>query len=1289
MLTGRKILSAVLLVLVLAALAYLPLAAQESRTAEFGDPPIASLITISEPDDSGVVTITGAPGAVFPGAVLAVRNMYTGETIYPRAEVTGAFVAQLYGPGRTPFWISPARRIDAAEQNRPGSLPGGPGVILYGPPSVPGTLFPALPAPEGPTTPIRLDGDATDWVELTAPYPVDLGEGRGGLVYALANRESLYLALTPQDAAQALRDDYERLTISLEVDERRFNVVLDPRRRDSGRLFEVAAEGVETDLGPLGGLSIQDAAIELRLPRLAFTGAFAPIAVRGLRFDYGPDSAAVIDLFLLAEEVDESDSRTVDPLPMPDDAVPFVVSGPLGGGSGRWQARGHVSSQMLAPGDSLLLEMQVVMAAPQMPGDGTDLRLGASLRLEPVIAASGAQTVAARAAGNGWGGVLTPTGLAVENVAGDVRLGEVGAQGLIVDGESGTLTFTLQWALTLDDDLLPGLYVPVVDGFAAVTGVTGTWADSGVLGSGPGAGIAETRLPLALQIGDVPDRRLLWTLFQDTPSASGARGVLAQEDADAVALSDRVAFPAARYVLPRTDPATGEPISYALEPYLPAMLGNSFFETVPPLLQFDFASGELSVTVTRPDGSTDDLGTVPLAQNQLSTASQNEAEALGATSPLDVYRLTTLDPRFTAYTFEQDGRHLITVTGTVRDVWGSSYTGGGTYVVWLAEPLTLLPGVLPGTPFEVGDAFIPSLTIAPAFPADVSIRLQVFPLTGGEPITYEVEGTANAHGYFHPGLESDPWLLDTPGEYVVDYTATYTDPFGRLWTGSVRGAGVIATPEGTLVARGGRWLANSPADDRLAWYALDHAAPDVLQANPDAHLRWPYHSGDVLWSRDGTGSIQAGLRLTDAAGAYESWLAAHLPDWQADDGLTARELANEDELPLVTLGPAESRIGPALQPDAIVNEARAYISAVRPGIAVRQFVLGDETPGLVTPGWNFDDPYNYQHGVGVNGDLPGDYTFLFGGAVVHNTALDLHETAIYGALAVVIDPEDERGDRVYPPLRGAANGPDGGPLLTVPGQVDAMFFVPTGFRPGQVFTVGETLALAGQVAPTLPAQVEADVITPAGITLPIIGRANAIGYFHDPAQNLPLDEPGIWRIRVRVSYDGLTSAGRVQPPYPAGGVPGAAADEFFIYVLPEDAAALVLESPLQAETLITPAFPFNVTAAIPADWQDVQAAVTVNLPGVIVANAVQPAPGDVFTYTYDPRRLSQTYPNIDLTVGATQNPLSADMVTVTLVLTGTDADGDPVMAARTLTLFGDRLLALYDGWPVPEEGGNS
>src|SRR5699024_9071658 len=91
----------------------------------------------------------------------------------------------------------------------------------------------------------------------------------------------------------------------------------------------------------------------------------------------------------------------------------------------------------------------------------------------------------------------------------------------------------------------------------------------------------------------------------------------------------------------------------------------------------------------------------------------------------------------------------ISMTGTLEDVWGNRYEGGGVYHVLVAELLAMTPGALPGTAFEVGDSLNPTLHLTPGVPADVTVTLRVYPLDGSAAREAVVEGQANRFGYFH------------------------------------------------------------------------------------------------------------------------------------------------------------------------------------------------------------------------------------------------------------------------------------------------------------------------------------------------------------------------------------------------------------------------------------------------------------------------------------------------------------------------------------------------------------
>jgi hypothetical protein len=92
-------------------------------TPQQGEPPIAALISVSAPDENGIVTLTGAQGSVFPNSQISIRNLFTGQTVYTSVGFTGGFSAQIYGPGQTPFLISPAPPSFMEPTRNPAQIP--------------------------------------------------------------------------------------------------------------------------------------------------------------------------------------------------------------------------------------------------------------------------------------------------------------------------------------------------------------------------------------------------------------------------------------------------------------------------------------------------------------------------------------------------------------------------------------------------------------------------------------------------------------------------------------------------------------------------------------------------------------------------------------------------------------------------------------------------------------------------------------------------------------------------------------------------------------------------------------------------------------------------------------------------------------------------------------------------------------------------------------------------------------------------------------------------------------
>jgi hypothetical protein len=1220
--------------------------AQNGTQAAVGDPPVASLISITAPDADGIVTIEGAPGAVFPGAQVAIRNLYTEQIIYTQAGITGGFSATIYGPSNTPFWISPAGNIPNNLRNLPGSLPGGPGTIMYG-------AFSEPQSDDAAATRLVTDGDDAEWSEYPDATLLTTPEH---FIRGLLNQDSLYVAINDDN----MPADYWQLQLEFSLDEISYRASLDPRLEQLATLQRISPS--PNDLGTVAIAASQDAAIEMRISLISIVGEFNPTietaTIEGIRFiavDGTELSAYRVEQSVpLVAEVDGA-VQLNSPL---EDVTRFIISGSVAQGASTWTARGRISPLSVDPGDEMVMEMDVTLNAPGLAEGLIGLRMLGQVGLQPVMNAEGLQAAGGLNSNNGWSNLLTPSGLAIANVRGDLMLGEAVVPGPQVIRRGSQLLFAIRFTLTIPDDLPPGMYVPVFQGFGQVgDGEMFQWQDNGVLGTGTGISrLPLTRLPVVLNVGGVNSGRLVWSLFYDNPS-EGSRGLLSSEDQEYAALSNRVRFDSPTYILP---PGTSD-AGYSIEPYLLNQMPNAYDTTSAPLIPFLFPGGRLVAQVTRPDNTVDDLGSVSIIQNQLSTAAMDERLLFGAQSPLDVYRLTTLNQLFTHYQFDEYGQYEIQLTGNLEDIWGNRYEGGGTYSLLIAELLDMTPGVLPGTPFEVGNAFNPGLRLAPGVPADVTITVRVYPLDGSTVVEQAFEGQANIGGYFHAAGEG--FNFEVPGEYIIDYEARYTDSAGRLWAGSLRSAGVIANPDGTLIAHGQRGLDGFDSELRPAWFTtLQYGEGDAAP-----RLNYPYHAGDVAWVADGpSGGLKPVLEAQDDTGAYETWLTTTYPE-----SLNMRRQAAEDELPLGIFSPPDNRFGVALVPERIVNNAYSYLSAVRPDVTARQFVQGGVSSNLLSY-WDADSPYNGQIGTGVNGDLPGDYLFLFGGVVVRNEAAQVQDTAIYAALAVVIDGEnDALGPRVYPPFRGEAGGPNGGALMVVNNAAVNMFFHPTGIQPGQVLAPGDTLAVAGQVAPTLASIVSVRITSPSGVARQFEGVANAIGYFYNPANDFAVNEVGVWTVEIRVRHEGTTSAGVVEPPPPTGGILGTVNGSFQVYVLPPDAQSLPWE--LDSVIAISPTAPYNFTFRLPEDWESIQVYATVTTPSYVLENGPLRPSGSSFSYQYNTTRLSDVTPTLENNPGGS-GPASSDVVTITFVISGIDLNGQTQIRSRTFTLMYDRMM---------------
>ena len=928
-----------------------------------------------------------------------------------------------------------------------------------------------------------------------------------------------------------------------------------------------------------------------------------------------------------------------------------------------WTFHGSIPTHTYTPGDSLRVQGMVRVESPTLQGVGA-FQVNTRLRLRPLSDPEGANLLQAKSLASI---LLTPTGLPIERATmwwvTDLAHFQDHA---LVKAASTQAEAKIDLTLPLPPDLPAGYYSPILE-FNSPDMPTEHPSSSQVF-SRPSQEPRIVNLPI-IKVGNPASPRLPWVLLLDTLS-NGSRGVLAMEDADRFGVAQRILTPSETFVIPRLSAASGQPLSYRLEPFVPtlslSLLTGDFGSPNSPRIPFRFPSGSLIVTIHHPDGTETALGPAPFVQSR-SKGLANEGGYLldgGGGHLSDAYQLSTMDPRFEV-AFTQDGLHVITVEGTIDDIWGNTWTGGGTYEVHVARVLALDTAVLPGTHFEVGDGFNPGLVVSPPVTAEVEVRMRIVPHSDLSQLQERViRGRTNRFGYFQPA--GNTVVFDQPGEYRVDITAQGEDAQGQLWMGSRTWGGVVAPVDSTIVAHGRRGI---DAQDTIGpqWFFFDQ----LPQNGEVPHVPFPFQSGDVTWIGE-TGDVDSSLPLVTFHDPSRQ-LTALLRQRGGESvplGLGPGSFAERvvvGETPLFSSRP--DGLDPHLDPDEVDLWAYSYRSVQRPLVRVRE-ELGEENIG--SPYWRFNDRYANQIGVGAHGDLPGEFKFQYGAAALHGPALDQSHYAIYGSLFVLLPENDPDGTRTFPPFQGNGGGPSGGPLFTLKGEEIDLFIHLTGVRPGSVLETGNTFALVGAIGPTLPAQVTYTVTTPDGSRRRFSGWANEIGYYYEPDDNFIVEQPGRYTVDLQVTYDGSTSAGQVTAPFPTGHVLGTARGRFSVYVVSPHSTPLTVDMP-QHDFLTAPA-DFTVTASAPTGLTLTEGHMTALMPGVVLEDGPLTVRSNGLTYDYDPVGLADGVPILDVELNGA--PVAADVVTVSLFGEGADSEGQPSYAARVVTLHGAEFLNL-------------
>ena len=963
--------------------------------------------------------------------------------------------------------------------------------------------------------------------------------------------------------------------------------------------------------------------------------------------------------------------RVADP-PSSGSGVPFGGAGLVSVQEPRelpaWTLQGTLNSTSVQPGGTLTVQGTLsILAATLSQAGQADVRLS----LERVSNADGSghfgQNLYAST-------ILTPTGLPLERPETYTGTALTQAANVTMTQSGSNIEGSVDITLQLPSNLPAGHYRPFITLDFALSATASGQAAIVLVDRADRRPINFTEfgpksmyLPIT-KVGDPAAPQIPWTLLTDTLS-NGTRGVRSVEDRNRFGVASRILTQSETFVIPRVDAETGKTITYRLEPFaLSVSVGDRGTPPAIPLIPFSFPSGGMSVTLQRPDGTTLSFGPFPFVQSRMHGLVDFSGGILGSGGGhiTDAYQLSTRSSELKA-SFDQDGLHTITLSGTIDDIWGNTWTGGGTYEVWVAQDLSLDTAVLPSTQFEVGDVFSPGVTITPGVPAAVELRYRLAPNSdASQMVETRVGGTANRFGYFYPS--GTGIALDQTGEYRVDVTASFEDEEGNLWMGSRIWGGVIAPQTPSILAHGRRGIDGQDSIGNQ-WFFRTDTGLDT------DHLMFPFNSGDVSWLQDND-SVAPVVTFQDPGGQISSIMSQRaIPALWPPFGFEERLAVGE--IPLFSS--TANGWDPHIDPSNVDLWAYSYRSIQRPLVRVREQIAEDRLSGQY---WRFNDQYGSQLGAGQQGDLPNDIKFQYGGVVVRGSALSGPQYDIYGSLFVLIPDGGDAtgGSRTFPPFQGNGGGPSGGPIMKLKGEDIDLFIHLTGVRPGTILEVGDTFSIAGAVGPTLGARVSTTVTMPGGQVVQASGQASRIGYYYQPGDDFTVQEAGLYTVDVSVTYSGSTSAGQLTAPFPAGNVLGTANGRFYVYVVPVNSDALNVNV---SNGFVSAPVQLSITAT--SDLTLDSAHVTAMMPGFVLETQAVAASGNSFEYSFNASGFASDFPNLDTD--------GSDVVTLTLFASGTDGQGQSTHTTRHVVLHGRQLLSLETSAPtsfsISDRGGTS
>ena len=763
-------------------------------------------------------------------------------------------------------------------------------------------------------------------------------------------------------------------------------------------------------------------------------------------------------------------------------------------------------------------------------------------------------------------------------------------------------------------------------------------------------------LPM-IKVGEPAKPYMPWSILSQI-KYRGQAGTLPEEYRGKVAQASRAGFPA-RLILP--------PGRYMLTPNFPGIFPGSNMvpldggyqivpDELPSFLRFE--TGGVTGSMEGPGGKQTFARRSFTGKHDIGPGLQGGGYQVDMTHMGD-------------YTFK--------LNGTIQDAFGRERRGGGTYLVTIARPLTFSTSCKPGTSFLVGAIYPPKVNVLPPVPATVEVEVAFYPQSdAARRRVWRAKGKANRFGHFVPHGQA-PLRFDQPGEYKSTVRATFSGHGGMLFRGEQTSTGVVAPERKEVELHGSRsfpWNVrhHEPLlgarkrfkNRQKISVAFMREAP-YLMVDPFA----PFNPQDTIFvpmnfSEENTVEPHISMTVHDPA-LYEKLARAYveasflLPAWtQPPDkpwvylrdivwvttdsyGWFPLKPGPSDQLPVMPVG--KDGWNPSAYPQKRRVQAYTIMGVVRPGFPVMTAIHQSEAIGMY---WlAHPNRFGHHFNVGANGDLPGDVYRIQAGMVLQDLETGKNYYDAYGAAITVTEGDGELNSN-------SILAPGERPLVTTGGR-DHFIFLATDTH--DTLEQGEVMHFGGMVFPNVPGDVTWTVTKPSGQQIMVKGKANRVGTVGGSPPILA-DEPGIYRIKTRVTHGELT-----------GDVVGTRDGSWWHAVVPADGKPLLRSTLPAMLPRVIPHQGVRIPLSWPANLRKVKINFAVLMPGQVLDQGEIKPRGQSWEYPFSPLELARQYPNFDARTYANGKWELADTVVFQFFLEAED-NGKPIFDSLRLFFRG-------------------